>query len=479
MSNTHLSSFLILFSLFGFSQANLLNTANSFELTNKSVIKNSSEITPIKYAKVQDEDIIFSFTTWEVIDLDERFNFPFLYPTEVSEVTPDRKPLIHYLIEGARNYHRYKENNGESDDKDTSLKTIPAYNTDTFREEYSSDDFEALLEYKVLKKGIDGDSRIEGLEHFENAERWTIHLTKLGFKFPEEEWVNYDPLSEEYRELLESKDPRATKFKKKWELAASSIMPDSDFDTEVFEYTDVRKYVIKGLWYFERLSTELKYRPIAIGPIALSAEDKTSDDSDESNGSDDSSDESVDPSAINEIELEDETVLLVKGSLVAGAVLKSTDYDYDDEEGFQTAGQITTIDGITITVGANGVITSLDEAPADQEEDDSESRDGNVVEDMVNDSDKEFTPLFWVFYPDARYILSNAYAFNEKNMSKPFSFDRLINSRRFSATIYKEANIYQDRDVRDYIRNDALMQLLESERIKEKIRNKEQDMWSY
>ena len=477
MSKTYLSSFLILFSLSGFSQGGLLNTKSSLGLTNVTVVKNELERTPIQYANVKDEDIIFSFTTWEVIDLDERVNFPYLYPTEPSEVTPDRKPLIHYLIEGARTHFELIKNDYESDDDDDILKIMPPFIYDNFTEEYESEDFEAILEYKVLKKGIDGDTRIEGLEHFEQAESWKTHLAGLGYEFPEQDWVNYDPLSYEYRELLESKDPRAVEFKKKWELAASSIMPDSDFNTEEFEYTDVRKYVIKGLWYFDRLSSELKYRPIAIGPIALSAEDKTTDDGDASDDFDDSSDQSNDESAINEIELEDETVLLVRGSLVAGAVLKSIDYDYEDEEGFQPAGQITTIDGITINVGANGVIISLDEGSSGLEEE--ESEESNAVEDTVNDSDKEFTPLFWVFYPDARYVLSNAYAFNQKNMSKPFSFDQLINSRRFSATIYKEANVYQDRDIRDYIRNNSLMQLLESERIKEKIRNKEQDMWSY
>ena len=64
-------------------------------------------------------------------------------------------------------------------------------------------------------------------------------------------------------------------------------------------------------------------------------------------------------------------------------------------------------------------------------------------------------------------------------MSKPISFDNLINSRRFSATVYKEANVYQDRDIRKYIGKNSLMQLLESQRIKEKIREREQDMWSY
>ena len=88
------------------------------------------------------------------------------------------------------------------------------------------------------------------------------------------------------------------------------------------------------------------------------------------------------------------------------------------------------------------------------------------------DSEKEYTPMFWVFYPDVREVLSKAYSFNQKNMSKPFSFDRLINSRRFSGTIFKEANVYQDRDIRDYISKNALMQLLESDRIKEKIRSR-------
>jgi len=130
----------------------------------------------------------------------------------------------------------------------------------------------------------------------------------------------------------------------------------------------------------------------------------------------------------------------------------------------------------TEEVEGEDVITSTDDETIDSESDDFIS---NERIDRVPESNKEYEPMFWVFYPDARKTLTTAFALNEKNMSKPISFDRLINSRRFSATIYKEANVYQDRDIRDYIRNNSLMQLLESERIKEKIRNKEQDMWSY
>ena len=87
--------------------------------------------------------------------------------------------------------------------------------------------------------------------------------------------------------------------------------------------------------------------------------------------------------------------------------------------------------------------------------------------------------LFWVWYPGAREILHRAKAFNRKNTSQPISFDHLLNSRRFNALIYKGENVQGDRGVADYINDNALMQLLESDRIKEQIRNIEIDLWNY
>ena len=87
--------------------------------------------------------------------------------------------------------------------------------------------------------------------------------------------------------------------------------------------------------------------------------------------------------------------------------------------------------------------------------------------------------LFWVWFPGAREVLNEAYAFNPENTSNPVSFDHLLNARRFNAVIYAEDNVQGDRQVDDYISNNAFMQLLESERIKEQIRNFEQDMWNY
>lgn len=87
--------------------------------------------------------------------------------------------------------------------------------------------------------------------------------------------------------------------------------------------------------------------------------------------------------------------------------------------------------------------------------------------------------LFWVYFPSIRDVLHENKAFNDKNSAMPLTFDHLLNARRFSAVIYKEENVYGDRRIEDYMKENSQMQLLESERVKEKIRNFEQDMWNY
>ena len=99
--------------------------------------------------------------------------------------------------------------------------------------------------------------------------------------------------------------------------------------------------------------------------------------------------------------------------------------------------------------------------------------------DSNDEANKEPNPLFWVFFPDARAILHEAKSFNAKNSALPFSFDHILNARRFNAYVFREENVYGDRQVNEYIAENALMQLLESDRIKEKVRNFELDMWSY
>jgi gliding motility associated protien GldN len=97
----------------------------------------------------------------------------------------------------------------------------------------------------------------------------------------------------------------------------------------------------------------------------------------------------------------------------------------------------------------------------------------------MNSDEKDYIELFWVFFPDARESLHEAKAFNDKNSAMPVSFDHILNSRRFNSIIYKEENVYGDREIKDYMKDNSQNQLLESERVKEKIRNFESDMWNY
>jgi gliding motility associated protien GldN len=91
----------------------------------------------------------------------------------------------------------------------------------------------------------------------------------------------------------------------------------------------------------------------------------------------------------------------------------------------------------------------------------------------------ETLELFWVFFPNARNVLHDAKVFNPKNSTHPISFDHMLNSRRFSAVIVQEENVYGNRAIKDYVRGNSLFQLLEADKIKEDIRNKEIDMWNY
>jgi len=98
---------------------------------------------------------------------------------------------------------------------------------------------------------------------------------------------------------------------------------------------------------------------------------------------------------------------------------------------------------------------------------------------MDDDSEEALVDLFWVWYPGVRQLTHNMKVFNQQNSAYPISYDHLLNARRFIASIYREENIYGNRDVAQYIKGNALFQVLESDRLKENIRNKELDMWNY
>lgn len=289
-------AFFLLFCQQGFSQANLLNAKTPSEIGQKNKAQQEADNDkPLPYAYVDDRDVMWSTTTWETIDLDERVNFPLLFPVDTIDISSDRRSLYDVLLK--------------------------AMKTGALKETYVDSYFTEKKSYEDLR----------------------FSLSKA------------DTLDAGY-ELLN---------------AGESLPPEYIVRTDITS-SDIVEYRIKGLWYFDKRQGELKYRLLGIAPVAP-----------------------------------DVSVL---GTDDAGSAL---------------------------------------------------------------------VELFWVWYPAAREILHNAKVFNTKNSARPISFDHLLNARRFSGVIYKEDNIYGDRAIDKYLPDNALYQLLEADRIKERIRDREQDMWAY
>jgi hypothetical protein len=207
---------------------------------------------------------------------------------------------------------------------------------------------------------------------------------------------------------------------------------DVHFEWINFKYEDLMYWRIKGLWYFDKIQSELKYRLIGIAPVAKPLGSSNNDS------------------------------LNTNNQTGNQPCLDADGYDIDCN------------DPLAVTNPNLGSVSSTT---------------NNELESMQNEPQE----LFWLYYPHLRDILTNKrdrlaedgkksrvpVVFSEKNSSVRKSFDELLNSRRFNSFIYKEENVYEDRDLYKVFPNNSYMRLLESERIKEKIRNLEHDLWSW
>jgi gliding motility associated protien GldN len=103
-----------------------------------------------------------------------------------------------------------------------------------------------------------------------------------------------------------------------------------------------------------------------------------------------------------------------------------------------------------------------------EDEEDSEDVKGELV----------LKSLGHIYYNELRPYLARQEVFNMKNQAARLSFDDLITWKRdFASLIYKESNVY-DRDIEDYIAN-SRDQRIESERITDKLRTFEHDLWEF
>lgn len=91
---------------------------------------------------------------------------------------------------------------------------------------------------------------------------------------------------------------------------------------------------------------------------------------------------------------------------------------------------------------------------------------------------KYFQPIGWLYFPEIRPFLANNDAFNNFNTSEMKSYDDIFWKRFFSSYVQREENIYNNREISNFILN-GMDQVLESERITNEIRKFEHDMWEF
>lgn len=318
------------------AQSNLLNTSKPSQvgvLTYDQ--KTSNDDKPLEYGYVGDRDILWSKVVWEKIDLRQKVNFPLLFPTQ-DNIFSDQRQSLYKVLLGAIELGSKDSTNAEGI---TEVYATSYFNKKKTYEEILGSTKSVFLPNIALdilgQYGITGTKNVELFVNRSLAETLS-----------------------DYPELYSS------------ELI--SQMEPYLIPTEITS-ADIMEYHIKGLWYFDKIQGEMKYRLLGIAP--------------------------------------------------AGYDIQSQNQSFSGEP--------------------------------------------------------QIIPYFWVWFPDARQALHNANVMNNSNSSAPYSFDQILNSRRFDAFIYKTQNVYEDREVEDYVQDNALMQLLESNRIKEEIRNFELDMWNY
>ena len=89
---------------------------------------------------------------------------------------------------------------------------------------------------------------------------------------------------------------------------------------------------------------------------------------------------------------------------------------------------------------------------------------------------KGFTTLFWLYYPECRYVFANNEVYNMFNDAQRRTYEDIFQKRYFSSYVIKESNVY-DRSIQSYAR--GLDALAESRRIKEELFTLEHDLWHY
>jgi len=84
--------------------------------------------------------------------------------------------------------------------------------------------------------------------------------------------------------------------------------------------------------------------------------------------------------------------------------------------------------------------------------------------------------LFWLYFPECRYVFQNFFVYNPNNDAQRMSFDDIFWKRDFSSFIKKESNVFNRKIDPNWTGVDALLQ---SEKIKKELFILEHDLWHF
>ncbi|MFL5753071.1 MAG: gliding motility protein GldN [Bacteroidia bacterium] len=95
---------------------------------------------------------------------------------------------------------------------------------------------------------------------------------------------------------------------------------------------------------------------------------------------------------------------------------------------------------------------------------------------VLDEKRNKYRPLFWIYYPECRELLSSFEAYYPSSTGERYTFDQLIVKKSFNSYLIKETNVF---DRKGSGESTGIDQLLESERAKEKYIRKEDKLWEY
>lgn len=85
--------------------------------------------------------------------------------------------------------------------------------------------------------------------------------------------------------------------------------------------------------------------------------------------------------------------------------------------------------------------------------------------------------LFWIYFPEARYVFANNEVYNQSNDGSRLTFEDFFRKRAFSSYIYRETNEYDNRILDSYVK--GVDRLLEARKIEQEVIYFEHDLWQF